>query len=176
MHALLRGMRQIDALTERTGHAVRWLVLAAALVSAGNAVLRHVFGVGSNAGLELQWYLFGAVFLLGSGYTLKHRGHVRIDLIHGRLSQRSQWWIEVFGTLLFLLPFCAVMIDLSWPMFVEAWQSGEMSPDAGGLPRWPVKLLIPAGFALLALQGVAELLRNLGYLSGALSSDDGESR
>ncbi len=166
MRFWLAVARSIDALNEKVGQAVKWLVLAAALISAGNALVRYGFGQGSNAGLELQWYLFGAIFLLGAGYTLKHRGHVRIDLIYAHLPERTQLWLEVLGTLLFLLPFAVVMIGLSWPLFSLAWHSGEMSPDAGGLPRWPVKLLIPAGFFLLALQGVAEMIKALARLSG----------
>lgn len=150
---------RIDALTERVGQAVKWLVLLAALISAVNAGLRYGLGIGSNAGIELQWYLFGGIFLLGAGYTLKHRGHVRIDLLHAHLSSRAQAAVEMLGTLFFLMPFCLLMVDLSWPVFLQSWQTGEMSPDAGGLPRWPVKLLLPAGFALLALQGVAEFIK-----------------
>ncbi len=157
---------RIDALNEWVGQMVKWLVLAATLISAGNALLRYGLGKGSNAGLELQWYLFGAIFLLGAGYTLKHRGHVRIDLVYAQLSERAQWWVEVFGTLLFLLPFSVFMVVLSWPLFSLAWHSGEMSPDAGGLPRWPVDLLIPVGFTLLALQGVAEMIKALARLAG----------
>ncbi len=149
----------IDALTEQTGQMVKWLVLMAALVSAINAGLRYGVGLGSNAGIELQWYMFGGIFLLGSGYTLKHRGHVRIDLLHAHLSPRAQAAVEMLGTALFLMPFCVLMVKLSWPVFYEAWSTGEMSPDAGGLPRWPVKLLVPAGFAMLALQGVSEFIK-----------------
>ena len=159
MGVLMGLANGIDALTERVGQTVKWLVLLAALISAVNAGLRYGLGIGSNAGIELQWYLFGGIFLLGSGYTLKHRGHVRIDLLHGRLSPRAQAVVEMLGTLFFLMPFSLLMVDLSWPVFVQAWQTGEMSPDAGGLPRWPVKLLIPAGFSLLALQGVAEFIK-----------------
>lgn len=166
MQGLLRIAYAIDALNEWVGRSIKWLVLLATLISAGNALVRYGLGESSNAGLEIQWYLFGALFLLGAGYTLKHNGHVRIDFIHGRLSPRTQAWLEIVGTVLFLLPFSLLIIWFGWPMFVSAWQSGEMSPDAGGLLRWPVKLLIPVGFSLLALQGIAELIRNIAVLSG----------
>src|SRR3989344_5521661 len=157
---------RIDAVNERIGLAVRWLVLAATLISAANALARYGFNLSSNAWLEIQWYLFGAIFLLAAGYTLKHNGHVRIDVIYGRLSERTQAWIDLLGALLFLLPLCGLMVWLAWPGFVNSFQSGEMSPDAGGLIRWPVRLLIPLGFALLALQGVAEIIKRIAYLRG----------
>ncbi|NOT17702.1 MAG: TRAP transporter small permease subunit [Sulfuriferula sp.] len=164
MGALLKLADLIDALNERVGQSVKWLVLLVTLISAGNALVRYTLGVSSNAGLEIQWYLFGAVFLLAAGYTLKHNAHVRIDFIYGRLSKRGQAWLDVLGTLLFLLPFTALIIWFSWDMFLLAWQSAEMSPDAGGLLRWPAKLLIPVGFVLLALQGLAELIKNAAVL------------
>lgn len=164
MRALLAIARVIDALNEWVGRSVKWLVLLVTLISTVNALVRYVFGISSNAGLEIQWYLFGALFLLAAGYALKHNAHVRIDFIYGRLSTRGQAAIDVLGVLLFLLPFTALIIWFSWPMFMLAWQSGEMSPDAGGLLRWPVKLLIPVGFVLLALQGVAELIKSVAVL------------
>lgn len=160
--------RLIDALTERIGRAAIWLVLAATLISAGNALARYLLGESSNAWLEIQWYLFGAMFLLAAGYTLKHNGHVRIDIFYNRLGSRGQAWIDLAGGLLFLLPMALLLAWLSWPMFYEAWQMQEHSPDAGGLLRWPVKLLLPLGFALLALQGVAEAIKRIGVLSGHL--------
>jgi TRAP-type mannitol/chloroaromatic compound transport system permease small subunit len=166
--ALLALARLIDALTERVGRVVIWLVLAATLISAGNALARYALGESSNAWLEIQWYLFGAMFLLGAGYTLKHNGHVRIDLFYNRFGPRGQAWIDLAGGLLFLLPMALLLAWLAWPMFVDAWTTHEMSPDAGGLVRWPVKLLLPAGFALLALQGVAEVIKRIGVLSGHL--------
>jgi len=158
--------RIIDAVNERIGRAVLWLVLAVTLISAANALIRYGFGMSSNAWLEIQWYLFGAIFLLAAGYTLKHNGHVRIDVIYGRLSARAQAWIDLLGSLLFLLPLCGLMAWLAFPGFVGSFQSGEMSPDAGGLMRWPVRLLIPLGFALLALQGVAEIIKRVAFLRG----------
>jgi len=165
---LLALARLIDALTERVGRIVIWLVLVATLISAGNALARYTLGASSNAWLEIQWYLFGAMFLLAAGYTLKHNGHVRIDIFYNRLGPRGQAWIDLVGGLLFLLPMAVLLAWLAWPMFHEAWITREMSPDAGGLVRWPVKLLLPLGFGLLALQGVAEIIKRLGVLSGHL--------
>jgi TRAP-type mannitol/chloroaromatic compound transport system permease small subunit len=168
MNALLALARLIDALTERVGRLVIWLVLVATLISAGNALARYALGESSNAWLEIQWYRFGAMFLLAAGYTLKHNGHVRIDIFYNRLGPRGQAWIDLVGGLLFLLPMAGLLAWLAWPMFLDAWLTHEMSPDAGGLLRWPVKLLLPLGFALLALQGVAEVIKRLGVLSGQL--------
>ncbi|HBU29299.1 MAG: C4-dicarboxylate ABC transporter [Thiobacillus sp. GWE1_62_9] len=168
MKFLLALARLIDALTERIGRIAIWLVLIATLISAGNALIRYLLGESSNAWLEIQWYLFGAMFLLGAGYTLKHNGHVRIDILYNRLGPRGQAWIDLAGGLLFLLPMAVLLAWLAWPMFHEAWLTHEMSPDAGGLLRWPVKLLLPVGFALLALQGVAEVIKRIGVLSGHL--------
>jgi TRAP-type mannitol/chloroaromatic compound transport system permease small subunit len=165
---LLALARLIDALTERVGRVVIWLVLVATLISAGNALSRYLLGASSNAWREIQWYLFGAMFLLAAGYTLKHNGHVRIDIFYNRLGPRGQAWIDLVGGLLFLLPMALLLAWLAWPMFHEAWLTNEMSPDAGGLLRWPVKLLLPAGFGLLALQGVAEVIKRIGVLSGHL--------
>jgi TRAP-type mannitol/chloroaromatic compound transport system permease small subunit len=168
MNALLALSRAIDALTERIGRLVIWLVLVATLVSAGNALARYTLGESSNAWLEIQWYLFGAVFLLAGGYTLKHNGHVRIDIVYGRLGPKGQAVIDLIGGLLFLLPMACLLAWLAWPMFMAAWTTHEMSPDAGGLLRWPVKLLLPVGFGLLALQGVAEIIKRIGVLTGAM--------
>jgi TRAP-type mannitol/chloroaromatic compound transport system permease small subunit len=166
MNAWLVLARAIDALNERVGRAVLWLVGIATLISALNAVSRYALGLSSNAWLEIQWYLFAAIFLLAAGYTLKHNGHVRIDVIHARLSERAQAWIDIAGGALFLLPLCVLLVWLSWPDFVHALESGEISPDAGGLIRWPVRLLIPLGFGLLALQGVAEIIKRVAFLRG----------
>ena len=167
MNRLLAVARAIDALTETLGRLTIWLVLVATLISAGNALARYALGESSNAWLEIQWYLFGAMFLLAAGYTLKHNGHVRIDVVYSRLGARGQAWIDLAGGLLFLLPMAGLLAWLAWPMFVDAWTTQEMSPDAGGLVRWPVKLLLPAGFGLLALQGVAEIIKRIGVLAGA---------
>ena len=166
MNLLLRLSRAIDALNRRVGRSVLWLVLVAVLISAINAVTRKLFNLSSNAFLELQWYLFSAIFLLGAGYTLLHNEHVRIDVISARLSPRTRAAIDIVGTLFFLLPMALIILKLSWPLFVDAFWSGEVSSNAGGLTRWPVKLLIPAGFALLALQGVSELIKRAAFLAG----------
>ena len=134
MQALLALSRLIDAINDRLGRATAWLVLAAVLISAGNAVLRKLFSFSSNAFLEMQWYLFAAVFLIGGGFTLLRQEHVRIDLLYARFSRRTQICIDIFGTLFFLLPFALLLTWLSWPFFFEAWQSDEHSPNAGGLP------------------------------------------
>ena len=161
--------RAIDALNEQVGRAVLWLVLATTLVSAANAGMRYSFGMASNAWLELQWYLFAAIFLLAAGYTLKHNGHVRIDILYGRQSERGRAWIDLLGALVFLLPFSLLLVWFSWPGFTAAWQHGEMSADAGGLLRWPVRLLIPLGFALLALQGISESIKRVAFLRGQIT-------
>lgn len=157
-------IRVMDTVNERIGRGARWLVLVTVLVSAGNALARYGFDISSNAWLELQWYLFAAIVLLGAGYTLKHNGHVRIDLIYGRLGIRAQAWVDMLGSLFFLLPMALLLAWLGWQGFAEAWSIGERSPDAGGLLRWPVRLLIPLGFALLGLQGMAEIARRIIYL------------
>lgn len=169
MSALLALSRAIDALVDRVGRLVIWLVLAATLISAGNALVRYGLGEGSNAWLEIQWYLFGAMFLLAAPYTLKHNGHVRIDVFYGRLTPRGRALVDLLGGLLFLLPFALLMVWFSWPMFMASWHGNEMSPDSGGLLRWPVKLLIPVGFGLLALQGVSEIIKRVGVLAGVLT-------
>jgi TRAP-type mannitol/chloroaromatic compound transport system permease small subunit len=166
MHGLLRLSRWIDALTEAVGKGASWLILAAALISAGNATVRYAFNASSNAWLEVQWYLFAAVFLLCAGYALKHNQHVRIDVLSSRLSRRAQVRLEIFGTLFFLLPVAGLILWLSWPVFVDSWRSGEVSSNANGLALWPARLLVPAGFALLLLQGVSELIKRAGFLAG----------
>jgi len=168
VNILLRFSGLIDALNEFVGRALYWLVLAAVLVSSGNALMRYSFSLSSNAWLELQWYLFGAVFLLCAGYTLLHNEHIRIDVLAGRLSRRAQSWIDVFGIVLFLLPMALIIMWLSWPIFVDAYVHKEMSGNAGGLIRWPAKLLIPVGFFLLALQGVSELIKRIAFLMGLI--------
>lgn len=168
MSLLLRLSRAIDALNERVGKLVYWLVLVAVLVSAGNALMRYTFDVSSNAWLELQWYLFSAVFLLAAGYTLLHNEHVRIDVIISRFSPQRRAWVDLLGSLLFLLPMAVVILVLSWPMFVESFVRHEYSSDAGGLVRWPAKLLVPAGFLLLVLQGLSEIIKRVAFLLGRI--------
>jgi TRAP-type mannitol/chloroaromatic compound transport system permease small subunit len=167
---LLQLSRVIDTVNERVGQTVYWLILASALVSSGNAVVRYSFDISSNGWLEIQWYLFSAVFLLGAGYTLLRNEHVRIDLVVGRLSERGQAWVDILGGLFFLLPMAIIIGWLAWPVFVESWIRNEQSSDAGGLTRWPVKLLIPAGFLLLALQGVSEIIKRVAFLKGLIAN------
>lgn len=166
MNALLKLSRQIDALTERIGKAALWLVLIVVLISAGNAVMRYTINYSSNAFLEIQWNLFGMIFLSCAGYTLMRNEHVRIDLISGRFSKRGQTWIDIFGLLFFLMPMAIAVMVLSWPVFVHALQSNEMSNSAGGLIVWPARLMIPAGFFLLILQAISELIKRVGFLKG----------
>jgi len=166
MKLLLTVSKAIDALNERIGRAVIWLVLVTVVVSAGNALARYMFNSGSNAWLELQWYLFAAIFLLCAGYTLLHDEHIRIDVVFSKLSPRTRHRINVFGAIFFLLPFSVAFLWLSWPVFVNAWVTGEISPNAGGLIRWPARLLVPVGFFLLLLQGISELIKNIAMLRG----------
>ena len=168
MRLLLGLSRAIDALNERIGRTLMWLVLAAVLVSAGNATSRYLLDVASNAWLELQWYLFSAVFLLCAGYTLRHNEHIRIDVINSHLSVRAQMWIDIFGLVFFLFPMAAIIMWLSWPMFVNAYETGEVSVNAGGLIRWPARLLVPVGFFLLLLQGLSELIKRVAFLMGLI--------
>lgn len=173
MKPLLALSRLIDALNERIGKLTYWLILAAVLISAGNAVVRYTFNMSSNAWLEIQWYLFSFVFLFCAGYTLLHNQHVRIDVISGQLSRRAQTWIDILGTLFFLLPMAITIMWLSWPVFVDAYRSSEVSTNAGGLSVWPGRLMLPVGFFLLVLQGFSELIKRIAFLRG-LIPDPGE--
>lgn len=168
MSALLSLSRWIDRLNEFVGRWVSWLVLAAVVISAVNAVVRKAFGTSSNAFLEIQWYLFAAVFLLAAGYTMLRGEHVRIDIILGRFSKRTQIKVEIFGIVAFLFPFVIVVIELVMPLVIRAYTSGEVSSNAGGLIRWPVFALVPAGFALLGLQGISELIKRIAFLMGLI--------
>jgi TRAP-type mannitol/chloroaromatic compound transport system permease small subunit len=168
MRFLLSLTRVIDTINGFVGRAVAWLVLAAVLVSAGNAAARYALNMSSNAWLEIQWYLFSAVFLLCAGYTLLKNAHVRIDVLSGRWTPRTRAWIDILGGVFFLLPMALIVLYFSWPMFVQSYATHEMSSDAGGLARWYVKALIPAGFALLVLQGLSELVKRIAYVRDAL--------
>ena len=168
MAALLKLSRLIDVVNEFVGRWLAWLVLAAVLISATNAVIRKLFNTSSNAWLEIQWYLFAAIFLLAAGYTLLRQEHVKIDVILGRFSKRTQVKVEIFGLLFFLLPFVAIVINLVWPLVVRAYLMQEMSSNAGGLIRWPVFALVPAGFVLLGLQGVSETIKRFAFLQGLI--------
>jgi TRAP-type mannitol/chloroaromatic compound transport system permease small subunit len=145
-----------------------WLVLAAVLISAGNAIVRKAFNIGSNAFLEIQWYIFAAIFMLGVGYVMLKNAHVRIDFISSRLSKRTNAWIDAIGIVIFTIPLSIIMIDLGWPLFARALQSGEMSQNAGGLIRWPALMLVPLGFAILLLQSISELIKRIAFLRGVL--------
>jgi TRAP-type mannitol/chloroaromatic compound transport system permease small subunit len=153
-------------MNERFGRIAEWCVLLACLISAGNAFVRYGFSYSSNAWLEIQWYMFAAMFMLGAPYTLKRNEHVRVDVIYGNLSPRMKLWIDLLGTILFLMPAVLIMGWMSWPLFYDSLLSGETSSNAGGLIRWPVKLLLPLGFGLLALQGLSEIIKRIAVLSG----------
>lgn len=168
MTGLLTFSRAIDAINTFFGKAVSWLLLLAVLISAGNATSRKLFNLSSNAWLEAQWYLFSAAFLAAAAWTLMSNEHVKVDLVYGHLPRRVQLWIDVLGTILFLLPFCLITIYLSWPNVVDKLATGEVSNNTGGLILWPVWAMIPLGFGLLALQGVSELIKRIAILRGDL--------
>ena len=171
MNLLLRLSRAIDAVNERLGWVADWLVLLSCLISAGNAFSRYAFGISSNAWLEIQWYMFGALVMLGASYTLKRNEHVRVDIVYSNVSTRRQIGIDIFGFILFMLPATAIMAYLSWPIFHNSWLLGEISGNAGGLLRWPVKIFLPIGFALLTLQGISELIKRIAMLTGHMKAD-----
>jgi TRAP-type mannitol/chloroaromatic compound transport system permease small subunit len=151
----------IDSLNDRFGQVADWLVLFACLISAGNAMSRYAFSLSSNAWLEVQWYMFAGMVMLGAPHTLKVNEHVRVDLLFSSVSERTRIWIDILGIIFFLFPICIILIYFTWPWFVESWQIEEMSSNAGGLIRWPVKLVLPVGFALMVLQGVSELIKRV---------------
>jgi TRAP-type mannitol/chloroaromatic compound transport system permease small subunit len=168
VNSLLGISRFIDGVSDRVGKTIYWLVLAAVLISAGNAVVRKAFNMSSNAFLEIQWYLFAAIFLLCAGYTLMNKEHVRIDVISSHLSKTKQIWIDIIGLCFFLIPFCVLVVALSWPLFVKVYVTNEMSSNAGGLIRWPVYALMPLGFTLLFIQGISELIKRFAFLKGLI--------
>jgi len=168
VNAMLALSRAIDAITERVGRFVYWLVLIVVLISAANAIVRKLFNYSSNAYLEIQWYLFSVIFLFGAGYTLLRNEHVRIDIIAGRLSARAQNWIDVVGIVLFLWPMSFVIMWMSWPLFVDSLTRHEVSTNAGGLLIWPARLMMPIGFALLIMQSVSELIKRIAFLRGRI--------
>jgi TRAP-type mannitol/chloroaromatic compound transport system permease small subunit len=167
--ALLKFSDVVDGFNNQVGRFIRWLVLASVLISAGNAIIRKAFNVSSNAYLEIQWYLFAAVFMLGAGYAFLRNVHVRIDFISSKLSKRTNTIIDAVGIVVFLIPLCLILINLSWPLFYSTWQTGEMSQNAGGLIRWPVMALIPLGFFILLLQAISELIKRIAYLRGLIA-------
>ena len=166
MQSLLKAARAVDALNEWVGRWVYWLVLIMVLESAGNAIVRKLFNSSSNALLEMQWYLFSAVFLLCAAWTLLRNDHVRIDILVGRLSPKGQAWVDIFGTVFFLMPMVGIFIWLSWPWFLRTYMEHEISGSAGGLILWPARLLVPIGFTLLALQGFSELVKRVAFVTG----------
>jgi len=175
MQRWLRLARSIDALTERIGRLTYWLTLAMVLLGSYNAIARYMerytgLGLSSNMYLELQWYLFSLVFLLGAAYGLKHDVHVRVDVVYESLSKRGRAWINLLGTALFLFPFSLLMLVMSWPMVRNTWAVWEQSPDPGGLPRYPIKTVIPLAFLLLIAQGIAFTIRQVAVLRGDDSS------
>src|SRR5258708_28573985 len=161
VEGLLKLSRAIDYVNDRFGEVANWLVLFACLISAGNAASRYLFSASSNAWLEVQWYMFAGMVLLGGPYTLKVNEHVRLDFIYSALSERARIWIDIICCLLFLLPICVILVYFTWPWFVESWRIDETSSNAGGLIRCPVKLILPVGFTLMALQGVSELIKRV---------------
>jgi TRAP-type mannitol/chloroaromatic compound transport system permease small subunit len=165
MRLLLSFSAAIDAINEKIGVVCNWLVLLACVVSAGNAMVRYAYDLSSNGWLEIQWYMFAVIVMFGAAYTLKRNEHVRVDLLYMTLSRRGQLWVDILGTLLFLLPTCAILAWLSWPFFVQSFDVNEHSSNSGGLLRWPIKLVLPVGFALLALQGLSELIKRVAFLN-----------
>jgi TRAP-type mannitol/chloroaromatic compound transport system permease small subunit len=171
MNSLLAFSRAIDAVNQRLSYVADALVLLSCLISAGNAFSRYAFSVSSNAWLEIQWYMFGALVMLGASYTLKRNEHVRVDIVYANLSTRRQILVDIVGGLLFMLPATLILTYLSWPVFHNSWAEGEISSNAGGLVRWPIKIFLPLGFALLSLQGISELIKRFAMLSGHMKAD-----
>jgi TRAP-type mannitol/chloroaromatic compound transport system permease small subunit len=167
----LRLSEAIDAVNERFGRIANWLILLACIVSAGNAMVRYAFDMSSNGWLEIQWYMFALVVMMGAPYTLRRNEHVRVDIIYMSLSDRGRLWIDIFGGLFFLLPACIVLGWLSWPFFIQSFNIGESSGNAGGLLRWPIKFVLPAGFFLLGMQGVSEIIKRIAALKGYVQID-----
>lgn len=176
MSSLLRISRLIDWINERVGRSVMWLVLIAVVISAGNALVRKLFNTSSNALLEIQWYLFAAIFMLAAGYTFLRNEHVRIDVLTSRLSARGQNIIDVIGILFFLLPMAVLILWLSWPIVTTSLATGEMSQNPGGLIRWPVKMLLPLGLGLLVLQAVSELIKRIAFLAGRIEDPNSKPK
>ncbi|HKV14249.1 MAG TPA: TRAP transporter small permease subunit [Reyranella sp.] len=166
MRFLLKFSAVVDIVNEKIGVLCNWLVLLACLVSGGNAMVRYAYDASSNAWLEVQWYMFAVIVMFGAAYTLKRNEHVRVDLLYMMLGRRGQLWIDILGTLIFLLPTCLILAWLSWPFFMQSYAIGEHSSNAGGLIRWPIKAVLPLGFLLVALQGVSELIKRIAFLIG----------
>ena len=171
MKALLKTSALIDGFSEAMGKFAGYLVLICCLVSAGNAIVRYIFNYSSNGWLEIQWYMFAFIVLVGASYTLRMNEHVRVDIIYGAISARARLWVDMLGLVVFLLPACFYLAWLSWPMFTLSLAQNEVSSNAGGLIRWPVKFIIFAGFTLLFLQGISELVKRIGALNGLYQLD-----
>ncbi len=171
MKFLLTLSRRIDSLSRAAAGVAIWLVLICALVSAGNAMSRYALDLSSNAWLEMQWYMFGATVLLSAPKLLCTNGHIRVDLFYAKLNDRQRTWLDLAGLIVFLLPFAYFMVVYSWPWFVESWMQQETSANAGGLIRWPVKLLLPLGFGLLILQALSEIIKRVAALRGLVAID-----
>ena len=166
MRALLGLSTFIDVINEKIGVVCNWLVLLACIVSGGNAMIRYAYDQSSNAWLEVQWYMFAVIVMFGASYTLKRNEHVRDALLYMTLGRRGHLWIDILGTLIFLLPTCLILAWLSWPFFMQAYSVSEHSSNAGGLLRWPIKIVLPVGFVLVALQGISETIKRVAFLNG----------
>ena len=171
MGALLKFAAGVDWINERLGRIATWLVLLSCLVSAGNASIRYLIDNSSNAWLELQWYMFAYIVMLGASYTLKVNEHVRVDLVYGQLSGRGRAWVDLLGTIFFLLPATALFAYLAWPQFYDSFIHNELSSNAGGLIRWPAKLALPLGYFFLTLQALSEIIKRIGFLTGQFNMD-----
>ena len=166
MQALLKFSAVVDWGNEKIGVVCNWLVLWSCIISGGNAMVRYAYDQSSNAWLEVQWYMFAVIVMFGASYTLKRNEHVRVDLFYMTLSRRGQLWVDILGTLIFLLPTCIILAWLSWPFFMQSFLVDEHSSNAGGLLRWPIKLVLPVGFVLVAVQGLSELIKRVAFISG----------
>ena len=171
MRPLLAVSTAIDRLNEKIGNICNLLVLFACLLSAGNAMIRYAFDYSSNGWLEAQWYMFAILVMFGASYTFKKNEHVRVEIFYLFLSERGQLWLDMIGTLFFLIPSCLLLAYLSWPFFMQSYSVGEISGNAGGLVRWPIKFVIPSGFVMLALQGVPEVIKRIAALQGYVTID-----
>lgn len=176
MNVLLKFSNLIDKLNEKIGWVANGMVLAACVISAGNATMRYSFSLSSNAWLEIQWYLFAGIVMLGAANALRINGHVRVDVLYSHYGERTRLWLDLLGGILFLLPMAVIIGWLSWPLFINSYQIGEISGNSGGLLRWPVKILIPLGFFLLTLQGISEIIKRAAALAGRIQLDAGYER
>lgn len=172
MRLLLAFSTAIDRLNEKVGYVCNILVLLAVLVSAGNAMIRYAFDYSSNSWLELQWYMFAVLVMFGASYTFKRNEHIRVEIFYMVLSERGRLWLDLIGTLFFLIPTCLLLSYLSWPFFMQSYAIGEVSGNAGGLVRWPIKLVIPLGFIMLAIQGISEVIKRMAALQGLVTIDE----